>query len=217
MATVGYLRVSTVDQNNEKFRHEILELANREALGKVQFVEEKISGTVDWRKRKLATVLDNCKKGDNIIVPELSRLGRSALGILEVLKVAKETSVNIYAIKGNWRIDGSLQSKVLVLVFSMLSEIERDLISMRTKEALQARRNKGLPLGRPKGSGHSKLDDHIEEVVAFLKNGSTIRWIAKHFEITESALHRWLRVSEKRQQHKEIITAWRERKNRKTS
>ena len=125
----------------------------------------------------------------------------------------KEKGVNVYAIKGNWKIDGSLQSKVLVMVFSMLSEIERDLISIRTKEALQARKNKGLPLGRPKGSGHSKLDDRIEEVIAFLKNGSTIRWIAKHFEITESAFHRWLRVSEKRGKNMDVVKAWRERKN----
>ncbi len=196
MATVGYLRVSTADQDNGKFRHEILEFANNKGLGKVKFVEEKVSGTVEWRKRELATILDKLKKNDSLIVPELSRLGRSTLGILEVLKVAKEKGVNVYAVKGNWQLDDSIQSKVMVLMFSMLSEIERDLISIRTKEALAARKAKGLPMGRPKGTGKSKLDEHKDEIKAFLETGSTYKWIAKKYSMSDAGFYKWMNKPE---------------------
>src|ERR1700704_234880 len=156
--TFAYLRVSKLEQDLEKNKMDILKLANEEQLGQVHFVEEKISGKVSWRKRKIADIVDNTQPGDNLIVSELSRLGRSMLECIEILSVATEKGLHIYAVKGNWRLDGSIQSKIIAMAFAIAAEIERDLISQRTTEALQARKQQGMPLGRPRGVGKSKLD-----------------------------------------------------------
>src|SRR5579863_9778730 len=159
----AYLRVSTVDQDLEKNKADILKLANSLQLGHVHFEEEKLSGKVSWRKRKIAQVLEEAQAGDNIIVSELSRLGRSMLECMEILSIAAQKNVNVYAVKGNWRLDSSIQSKIIAMAFAMASEIERDLISKRTKEALVAKKASGVQLGRPKGVGKSKLDQYGPE------------------------------------------------------
>ena len=114
-----------------------MQLANNHDLGRVHFVEEKISGKVSWRNRKLAEVLGLLQANDAIIVSELSRLGRSMLECMEILSVATQKRINIYSVKGAWRLDQSIQSKIIAMAFSMAAEIERDLISQRTKEALR--------------------------------------------------------------------------------
>ena len=126
--TIGYLRVSTVEQDLEKNKMEILKLAHDKDLGKVHFVEEMASGKIAWRKRKIAQIIEESSKGDNILISELSRLGRSMLECMEILSIALQKGVNIYAIKGDWKLDGSLQSKIIAMAFSMAAEIERDLI-----------------------------------------------------------------------------------------
>lgn len=193
MKTIAYLRVSTIDQDLEKNKYEILNLANNKGLGKVHFEEERVSGKIPWRKRKIASILDSLGKGDNIIVSELSRLGRSMLECMEILSIATQKSVNIYSVKGNWNLDNTIQSKIIAMAFSMASEIERDLISKRTREALQAKIAKGIKLGRPIGPGKSKLDQYRVEIEALLKNGSTQRFIAKRYNTTEANLHFWIK------------------------
>ena len=148
--TVAYLRVSTTIQDVEKNKFDILALANDKGLGRVTWIEETVSGRVSWRKRQIATVLDRLQQGDNLIVSELSRLGRSMLECMEILSVASQKGVCIYAVKGNWQLDNSIQSKIVAMAFSMAAEIERDLISQRTKEALAARKKAGIRLGRPR-------------------------------------------------------------------
>jgi DNA invertase Pin-like site-specific DNA recombinase len=191
--TIGYLRVSTVDQDLEKNKHEILELANNKDFGKVEWVEEKVSGKKSWKKRKIKGVIDNLNNGDRIIVPELSRLGRSMLEIMEMLSILDQKGVCVYSVKGGWELNGSIQSKVMAMAFSIAAEIERDLISKRTKEALRARRANGVKLGRPKGPGKSKLDVHHEEIVALLKNGATKSYVARKYETTLPNLYNWLK------------------------
>src|SRR5712692_7337597 len=153
--TIAYLRVSTIDQDLEKNKAAILDLANSKHLGHVEFIEEKISGKVSWKQRKIAAILDKIEMGDSIIVSELSRLGRSMLECMEILSIASQKGINIYAIKGNWQLDNSIQSKIIAMAFAMAAEIERDLISKRTKEALIAKKASGMKLGRPKGVGKS--------------------------------------------------------------
>ncbi len=192
-STIGYLRVSTIDQDIEKNKADILKLANDKDLGKVTFTEEKASGKISWRKRKVADVLDKLGDGDNIIVSELSRLGRSMLECMEILSIASQKRINIYAVKGNWQLDHSIQSKIIAMAFSMAAEIERDLISQRTKEALRARKAAGKPLGRPRGPGKSKLDKYQPEIEALLANGSAQKFIAKRYGTTEANLCNWLK------------------------
>lgn len=191
--TVAYLRVSSIEQDLEKNKADILNLANDKGLGKVYFVEEKVSGKVPWRKRKIAEILEDVRDGDNILVSELSRLGRSMLECMEILSIATQKGINIYAVKGNWQLDHSIQSKIIAMAFSMAAEIERDLISKRTKEALQAKKAAGIKLGRPRGPGKSKLDKYRPEIEALLANGSTQRFISRRYGTTESNLSNWLR------------------------
>lgn len=191
--TVGYLRVSTVEQDLEKNKADILFLANDRNLGQVEFIEEKTSGKVSWRKRKIANILEELKKGDNIIVSELSRLGRSMLECMEILSIATHKGINIFAIKGDWQLGNNIQSKIIAMAFSMAAEIERDLISKRTKEALRAKKAQGIKLGRPRGPGKSKLDTFRPEIEALLANGSTQTFIATRYGTTTANLHHWLK------------------------
>ena len=191
--TIAYLRVSTTDQDLKKNRYDILQLANEKSLGQVQWVEETVSGRVSWRNRKIADVLEHLQTGDHLIVSELSRLGRSMLECMEILSIAFQKGIHLYAVKGNWRLDNSIQSKIVAMAFSMAAEIERDLISQRTKEALAARKKAGMKLGRPRGTGKSKLDAYRPEIEALLRNGSAQKFIAKRYGTTEANLSRWLK------------------------
>jgi len=191
--TIGYLRVSTGAQDLDKNKADILRLANQEDLGRVQFVEEKVSGKVSWRKRRIANWVETLQAKDNLIVSELSRLGRSMLECMEILSIALQKGIRVYAVKGNWHLDQSMQSKIIAMAFSMAAEIERELISQRTTEALRFRKAQGLPLGRPRGPGKSKLDPYRPEIEGLLANGSTQRFIARRYKTTEANLHNWLK------------------------
>jgi DNA invertase Pin-like site-specific DNA recombinase len=144
-------------------------------------------------QRQIATILDRLGAGDNLIISELSRLGRSMLECMEILSIASQKGLHIYAVKGNWRLDNSIQSKIVAMAFSMAAEIERDLISQRTKEALAARKKAGMKLGRPRGSGKSKLDPFRPEIEALLANGSTQKFISGRYHTTEANLSRWIK------------------------
>ncbi len=120
-------------------------------------------------------------------------MGRSTLQILEVIKEAKEKAINIYSVKGSWSLNGTMESKILLNVFAMVAEIERDLISERTKEALKALKAAGIQLGRPQGPGKSKLDKFKEEIVALLRNGARKNYVAERYETTSANLSNWLK------------------------
>ena len=192
MKTTAYLRISTIDQDIEKNKADILKLAHEKQLGSVHFIEEKISGTISWKKRKIYSIIHDAQNGDAIIVSELSRLGRSMLEIMEILSIISEKELSLYSVKGDWQLNASLQSKIIAMVFAMASEIERELISSRTKEALRAKKEQGVKLGRPKGTGKSKLDKFKPEIEALLLNGSTQKFIANRYDTTEANLYNWL-------------------------
>jgi len=191
--TVAYIRVSTDRQDAANQRLEILDLANKEVLGRVEFVEETVSGRLSWRDRALAGVIEGLAEGDALIVAELSRLGRSMLEIMELLSVLTTKSVRVYAAKGNWRLGDGLQGKIMAMVLAMASEIERELISERTKAALRTKKAMGVRLGRPKGPGKSKVDVHEAEVRELLGLGVTQKRIAERIGVTPDTMHNWLR------------------------
>ena len=110
--TIGYLRVSTADQDIEKNKTDLLHLANDHDLGKVHFMAETVSGRVAWRKRKIAEILDQAQPGDNILISKLSRLGRSMLECMEILSIALSRRINIYAVKGSWRLDRVFRARL---------------------------------------------------------------------------------------------------------
>ena len=163
--TYGYIRVSTDKQTVENQRFEINKFCERESLKVDGWIEETISGTKNFDKRKLGTLLKKIQKGDLIICAELSRLGRNLFMIMEILNICMTKEAKVWTIKDNYRLGDDIQSKVLAFAFGLSAEIERNLISQRTKEALALRKKEGKVLGRPKGklSDESKLKLHGKE------------------------------------------------------
>jgi len=202
---IGYLRVSTGLQELENQKFGILKLANEHGW-KVQFVEETVSGRVSYKERELGKVVSNLSQGDVLIVSELSRLGRSMLEIMTLLCDLSEKGIKIYAIKGNHKVDNSIQSKILTMVLCMAAEIERELISMRTKEALQRKKSEGFKLGRPKGvPGRSKLDGKEEEIKKLLDKEVGIASLAKIYDCSWPTMKNFINKKVMRKNNKQVV------------
>lgn len=153
----GYIRVSSDKQTVENQRFEISRFAEKSGFTIDGWIEETISGTKNYDKRKLGNLLETVNKGDLIVCAELSRLGRNLFMIMEILNICMTKECRVWTIKDNYRLGDDIQSKVLAFAFGLSAEIERNLISQRTKEALARKRAEGVVLGRPKGSLSSKV------------------------------------------------------------
>lgn len=147
----GYIRVSTDTQTVENQRFEIARFCEAQSLTVDGWIEETISGTKAYNKRALGKLLKQIQKDDIIICSELSRLGRNLFMIMEILNICMNKECRVWTIKDNYRLGDDIQSKVLAFAFGLSAEIERNLISQRTKEALARKRAEGVQLGRPKG------------------------------------------------------------------
>ena len=154
----GYIRVSTDRQTVENQRFEINQFCEKQELVVNKWIEETISGTKEVQERQLGKLLKKMKKGDVLICSELSRLGRNLLMIMGVLNECMNRNIQVWTIKDNYRLGSDINSKVLALAFAfgLSAEIERNLISQRTKEALARKKAEGVVLGRPKGSKSAK-------------------------------------------------------------
>ena len=183
---VGYARVSTEDQELKNQRYEILSYADKNDFTVSSWVEIKVSSRKSTKVRMIDTLLEQLKNGDTLIVSELSRLGRSVGQISIIVNTLVKTGVQLICIKENIKLNGSpdIQSKVMVTMFSLFAEIERDLISERTKAGLARARAEGKLLGRPKGLGKSRLDGKEEEIKELLKKRVSKASIAKIFEVS---------------------------------
>jgi DNA invertase Pin-like site-specific DNA recombinase len=148
----GYIRVSTDRQTVENQRFEINRFCDKNTITVDKWIEETISGTKTLQERKLGKLLKKMKKDDILICSELSRLGRNLLMIMGILNECMNRNIQVWTIKDNYRLGSDINSKVLAFAFGLSAEIERNLISQRTKEALARRRAEGKTLGRPKGS-----------------------------------------------------------------
>ncbi len=148
----GYIRVSTDRQTVENQRFEINQFCERSVMVVDKWIEETISGAKTVGERKLGSLLKKMKRGDILICSELSRLGRNLLMIMGILNECMNRDIQVWTIKDNYRLGSDINSKVLAFAFGLSAEIERNLISQRTKEALARRRAEGVILGRPKGS-----------------------------------------------------------------
>ena len=147
----GYIRVSSDKQTVENQRFEINNFCKKEKLVINDWIEETISGTKNYTKRQLGNLLKKVHKDDIIICSELSRLGRNLFMIMEILNICMTKECRVWTIKDNYRLGDDIQSKVLAFAFGLSAEIERNLISQRTKEALARKKAEGIVLGRPKG------------------------------------------------------------------
>lgn len=152
----GYIRVSTDKQTVENQRFEINQFCERNEFVVNKWIEESISGAKDVKDRKLGKLLKRMKKDDILVCSELSRLGRNLLMIMGILNECMNRDIQVWTIKDNYRLGSDINSKVLAFAFGLSAEIERNLISQRTKEALARKRAEGVILGRPKGSKSAK-------------------------------------------------------------
>ncbi|MCR5188031.1 MAG: master DNA invertase Mpi family serine-type recombinase [Treponema sp.] len=191
----GYIRVSTDKQTVENQRFEINKFIKKTKLKVDEWIEETISGTISPKKRNLGKLIEKTKEGDVIICSELSRLGRNMFMIMSILNVLMERGVIIYTVKERYKLGEDLTSKVLAFAFSISAEIERSLISQRTKEALKRKKAEGVILGRPKGrkNSHYKLDGCEFKIRQMLHDGYSKRLISKQLGVSESTLYLYLK------------------------
>ena len=194
--TCGYIRVSTDKQTVENQRFEISNFCNKEHLNIDGWIEETISGCKNYDKRKLGNLLNKVQKNDLIICAELSRLGRNLFMIMEILNVCMNKECKVWTIKDNYRLGDDIQSKVLAFAFGLSAEIERNLISQRTKEALARKKAEGVQIGRIKGSHNSytKLTGKEDYILLRLSKGCTKTQLAKELNVDRTTLYRFLKT-----------------------
>jgi len=193
----GYIRVSSDKQTVENQRFEINNFCQREQLAIDGWIEETISGTKNYTKRELGKLLRRVQKDDLIICAELSRLGRNLFMIMEILNICMTKECRVWTIKDNYRLGDDIQSKVLAFAFGLSAEIERNLISQRTKEALARKKSEGVVLGRPKGSKTApekrKLYRKRVLIQELIKEGISQRHIAQICKVDRNTLARFIR------------------------
>ena len=190
----GYIRVSTDKQTVENQRFEINRFAESNGFKVDGWIEETISGTKDPMKRKLGPLIRKLGKGDLLVCAELSRLGRTLFMIMDILNHCMKSGCKVWTIKDNYRLGDDISSKVLAFAFGLSAEIERNLISQRTKEALARKRAEGVVLGRPVGrkSSRVKLTGREQEIAAAMKLGFSRAAIARRCSVHRATLARFL-------------------------
>lgn len=190
---IGYLRVSTEKQNPENQRDEIRRFAEEKSLAVDSWVVETVSGKIVHKKRKLGRLLRKMNKGDTLIVTEISRLSRSLTEIMAIMGECLDRQINIYTTKERYTFDNSINSKVLCFAFGLVAEIERNLISMRTKEALALKRAEGVRLGRRPGSDVKMqvIRDNSDRIEAMLASGMTVTKICRKIGISRNTWYKF--------------------------
>lgn len=204
--TVAYLRISTEKQHLRNQQEEILRFAEHRNLTIDRWLTEVVSGRKSGRERKLGALLRRMKRGDTLIVTELSRLSRTLTEIMSIMGHCLERGIVLYSTKDGYAFDNSINSKVLCFAFGLVAEIERNLISMRTREALAVRRADGVVLGRRKGScvKQQALLKRREDLKGMLLRGCTLAELCRTFDVSPKTFHRV------RQSDTEIDTLYRQ-------
>ena len=200
--TYGYIRVSSDKQTVENQRFEIKNFCKRQNMKVDGWIEETISGTKNYSKRRLGVLLKKVSKGDMIICSELSRLGRSLFMIMDILNICMNKECQVWTIKDNYRLGDDISSKVLAFAFGLSAEIERNLISQRTKEALARKKAEGVVLGRPKGRKTApekhKLYHKRQLIVSLLNEGISKRRISVIVKVDRGTLRRYINANDLR-------------------
>ncbi|MDR0658572.1 MAG: master DNA invertase Mpi family serine-type recombinase [Mediterranea sp.] len=192
---IAYLRVSTEKQFLENQKNEILRFASKNNLMIDKWYKETVSGSVSSKERKLAKLLRKMEPGDSLIVTEISRLSRTLLDIMNILSSCIRKKVVLYSTKEGYIFQDDINSKVLGFAFGLVAEIERNLISIRTKEALTCRKKAGKELGRKKGSitKTKVLHDNKRMIIKHLKEGISQESVAKRFGVSRSTMSRYIK------------------------
>lgn len=194
MTTIGYIRVSSSKQTLEHQRFEIENFARKEGIKIDKWIEEKISSRKALDKRKLGELLDNLQENDMLITCEISRLGRSLLEVMKILETCLNKNCQVWTLKENYRLGNDIQSKVLAFAFGLAAEIERQLISERTKSSLANIKAQGKKLGRPYNSQtkNLRLAKNQKQIQKLLAQGISKSKIAKLFGVERATLRKYL-------------------------
>lgn len=189
----AYIRVSTDHQNVENQQHEILTYTQNHQIQIDRWVSETISSRKPLTERKLGKLLKRLKNGDVLIATELSRLGRNLLEVMGILQHCLEKDCQIWTLKENYRLGADIQSKVWAFAFGLAAEIERQLISERTKNSLKRLKDEGKHLGRPHGFSYQKLEKKHNKIVELLDKGVSKAEIARLMGCSWVTLHRYIK------------------------
>ena len=194
--TIAYVRVSTDEQDYRNQKYEILAHCDKQRWQVDTWLELEISSRCSAKERRIDELLSVSKHGDRLIVSELSRLGRSAGEVIQLVNELTARGVELVAVKQGLQINSNngqdISSKVMVTIFSLLAELERDLISERTKIALSRAKADGKKLGRPKGVGKSRLDGREAEIKNLMEKGVTRANIAKILGVSWGTLNNFM-------------------------
>ena len=193
MAVYGYLRVSTKEQNSQYQRNMLLNYANENTYVPITFIDETMSGAKSYRNRALGALLDKLASGDILLVNEFSRLGRSLLDILEIIKVINEREAKLIIVRDNLKIGDDMNSKLLTTMFGIVSEIERDLLKSRVKEGLENAKVRGIKLGRKPGPAKSKLDSQKDIIQEYLDKEISKASISKLLGVNKQTLYSFIK------------------------
>ena len=192
MTIYAYIRVSSDQQNCANQKYEIECYAAKNKIKINEYIEETISSRKHLKDRKLGKLLDKIGKNDVVITTEISRLGRNMLEVMGILQQCLEKECEIITIKENYHLGADIQSKVLAFAFSLAAEIERQLISQRTKECLKRLKNEGKHLGRPYGFTYKKLKKKHNKIKELLDKNVSKAEIARLMGCTWTTLHRYI-------------------------
>ena len=195
----AYIRVSTEIQSYEGQRFEIEHWSAQNGIMIDKWVQEKVSGNQRLQKRTLGKLLKQMRKGDILVCTELSRLGRNMMMVMSILNTCSQKGIQIRSIKDNFELSDSLNSKIIAFAFSLAAEIERNLISQRTREALAAKKYAGVQLGRPKGKSRERLryEERLPYIREQLAKGVTIGQLARRLQVHRNTLSRYLQETNK--------------------
>ncbi|MBD9093418.1 MAG: invertase [Bacteroides oleiciplenus] len=194
---VAYLRVSTEKQFLANQREEILRFAEKNELMIDKWYTETVSGSVSSKERKLSGLLNRMQKGDTLIVTEISRLSRTMLEIMTILNSCIKKNVVLYSTKEGYVFQNDINSKVLGFAFGLMAEIERNLISMRTKEALARRKKEGVKLGRKKGTCPAMrvLRENKRRLKRDSQRGVSCSELARQMGVSRTTMSRFLNAN----------------------
>jgi len=208
MSNIAYLRISTDQQDLSNQKHGLLDYANKNDLTQLKIIEDVVSSKKHWSDRKIGEIVGDLRPGDNLLAPEISRLARSTLEVLEIIKAVLEKGAALHITKDGRKIGGGIQDTIYITVLSLAAEIEKDFIQRRTRESLAKKKqeikengyfvsnqgNKITKLGRPRGEkGASKLDPHKAEIISFLAKGVNKASICKIYDVTYPTLRAFIK------------------------
>ena len=195
MSTIGYIRVSSNKQALEHQKYELQQFAKSSKIHIDNWIAETISSRKPLYKRKLGNLLENLNDGDILIACEISRLGRSLLEVMKILEMCLNKNCQVWTIKENYRLGNDIQSKVMAFAFGLSAEIERNLISQRTKASLESIRAQGKKLGRPFAaqSKRLKLTKNTTRIKELLDSGVSKNQISKIMNVQNITLRRFIK------------------------